>query len=233
MEDDYEVEGNESAEYESYDETNDADDYEEAEEGEVEEFPAELESLRKQLLADYTRKTQHVAGLRKEAETLLAIEQIAEYDPEAALQAFAQFLARTGKLQFAAPEEDDEDLHPYERKLHQLERVIESREQEARNDKLEASIREAIEVNQLRLDVPDLLNFMLEAEIGNPMVAAELVARRKAMAPSSAVRTRNAERKASLPPVAQGGSRLPDGPGSDSAPDIDEALAMARKGIRL
>lgn len=176
--------------------------------------------------ADYTRKTQETAALRKEAEHLLTIQKIAEVDPVAAVNAFQQMLAQQGRLQIA--DDDEEDLHPLEIEQRQIRAQLESLQNEAKAAKLEAQMAQAITKHGLSVQVDELFDFMVENDIGNASTAARLMALESQGAKTQEAKSKVIAAKRSLPPVESGrGSAVPTS--KTDAMSIEEAFALALK----
>lgn len=154
-------------------ETDDLEEIVDAETGEtvlVDPEEAKRMGLRQQ---DYTRKTQRVAPISR-------LMDLAELDPVAAVNAFQQMLVDEGKLRFAEPDDEDDERHPFERDLDEIRALMHQREQETRAEKLEVAMVKAIGSHEelKGLEADDLFDFMVESDIGNPAIAAELLATR-------------------------------------------------------
>lgn len=86
---------------------------------------------------DYTRKTQTLAERTRAVARAEAIQQALENDPQEALRALAEAYGIS-----ADAAADDELLDPMERRLRELERSLQTREQRERNAEIDRTIAE-------------------------------------------------------------------------------------------
>lgn len=171
--------------------------------------------------ADYTRKTQAIAPL-------VRLKDLAELDPVAALNAFQQMLVAEGKLQYAEPDDEDDERHPLERQMEAINARLDAADQETRAARLESSMVKAINKHGLEVEADELFDFMVENEIGNAEAAAELLALRGGTnARANAQQTAIAAKRA-LPPVHTGDTRVPPIP-TGKPMTIEEAYQLAVK----
>jgi hypothetical protein len=174
---------------------------------------------------DYTRKTQELAAEREQLSALKALQQALESDPLSAIEALRSIYELD-----AESDTEDDDLDPTERRLAELERREQRREERARQEAIVAEATSVAADAGLAVGAEELLAFAVENEIGSLKTAARLMkAEQKREDEAAKTAVVEAKRKAAV--VTGGATRAPGSATSapKSKPSLAEAFAFAKK----
>ena len=193
-------------------------DFEDSDESTLDDGELEKGYLRQQ---DYTRKTQELAELRREAETGLAILQALASDPNTTISMLAEQYGMVGGG------DEDDDLLPVERETRELQNRVAQIEQQTRAAQLENDVVKAMSDHSLEGEPDELIKYMIAENIGNPRTAARLLAL-ELQAEEADVRTeRVMEAKRGIP--ASNGNRRAGARAEAKPTNIREAFKMAAR----